>query len=159
MKEGEMVTKEQFEAVYQAYFQRLYRYLCSLTRSADLAEELTAETFLKALEALPRYRGQSDVGTWLCQIGKNCYYDHLRLNSRQAPLPESEAPGPEDLLQQLLDRETAGEILSAQHRLPEPYKEVFLLRAIGGQSFRTIGALFGKSQNWACVTFHRAKDN
>ena len=102
MKEGEMVTKEQFEAVYQAYFQRLYRYLCSLTRSADLAEELTAETFLKALEALPRYRGQSDVGTWLCQIGKNCYYDHLRLTSRQAPLPESEAPGPEDLLQHAL---------------------------------------------------------
>ena len=46
---------------------------------------------------------------------------------------------------------------AALHSAPEPYKEVFLWRALGGLSFRTIGQLFGKSENWACVTYHRAK--
>ena len=43
------------------------------------------------------------------------------------------------------------------HRLQEPYKEVFLLRALGELSFRQIGELFGKTENWACVTYHRAR--
>ena len=56
-----------------------------------------------------------------------------------------------------MQRELATEIRVALQRLDEPYKEVFSLRTFGELSFKEIGKLFGKSDNWARVIYHRAK--
>lgn len=147
-----------FEAVYRANFSVVYRYLCALTGDSQTAEELTSETFFKAMERLDQFRGECSLSTWLCRIGRNCYLSSLRRSKSVPPeeVPElpDPAPGPEELLEQT---DTADRIHRILHHLEEPYKEVFSLRVFGELPFRKIGALFGKSENWACVTYHRAR--
>ncbi len=148
-----------FETIYRQHFGEVELYLLTLCKDATLAQELTAQTFFQAMEALPKFRGDAKINTWLCAIAKNCYLGHLR---KQTPeqLPEhwdetDTAPSPEERLAQ---KDQAMGIHRALHSLPEPYKEVFSLRVLGELSFGQIGSLFGKTQNWACVTYHRAKD-
>ncbi|MCD7757282.1 MAG: sigma-70 family RNA polymerase sigma factor [Clostridiales bacterium] len=147
-----------FDAVYRVYFQDVYRYLIKLTGDQALAEDLTSETFLKAMNAFGRFRGDCDVRVWLCQIAKRCYYSELRRRKESVSLedlPEPNADG--DPEGGALTTDEAERAYALLHRMAEPYKEVFLLRALGELSFRQIGALFGKSENWACVTYHRAR--
>lgn len=149
-----------FESVYQAYFGRVYHYLLSLCRDPHLAEDLTAETFLKAMKGLENFRGDNDLITWLCAIGKNQYLSYLRRHPETLPLEEAaHLPGAAsaDPARQAEQSEEVISLYSRLHRLPEPYKEVFLLRTLGTLSFRQIGTLFGKTENWACVTYHRAR--
>lgn len=146
------------EGIYQAYFQDVYRYILKLSGNPDIAGEITSETFFKAMDGISRFRGDCEVRIWLCQIAKNCYYSYLRAQKKTASLEELEklsgGISPEEFFD---DRENSNRIYAALHRLPEPYKEVFLLRSLGELSFRQIGELFGKTENWACVTYHRAR--
>ena len=132
-----------FEEVYAVYFDDVYRYLLSLSGSESVAEELTSETFFRAMDALDRFRGECSVRVWLCQIANNLYYSQLRREERHE--------------EGLEDHSEAARIQELLHALREPYKEVFMWRVYGEKSFRDIGALFGKTENWACVTYHRAK--
>ena len=153
------MSQELFERIYRAYFGRVYHYLLSLCRDHHLAEELTAETFFKALHSLDSFRGESDTGTWLCAIARNLYVSHTRKQTsvpleEATQLPDPAAPDPAFAAQQ---QEESMALYARLHGLQEPYKEVFLLRALGELSFRQIGELFGKTENWACVTYHRAR--
>ena len=145
-----------FEEVYAVYFDDVYRYLLSLSGSESVAEELTSETFFRAMDALDRFRGECSVRVWLCQIAKNLYYSHLRREKRLVPLEDCRI-SEERHEDALADRSDSERIQMLLHGLKEPYKEVFLWRVYGEKSFRDIGRLFGKTENWACVTYHRAK--
>lgn len=145
----------EFQEVYQLYFQDVYKYVLSLSRDPALAEEITQETFFKALKHIDSFRGQCRLYVWLCQIAKNTYYTHLEKQNRREPVPE--ATGEDSLEDRLLTEESAFEIHKVLHHLPEPYKEVFSLRIFGQLSFRQIGELFGKTESWARVTYYRAK--
>ena len=154
MKGGEKVTE--FEQVYRLYFQDVYKYALSLTRNAHIAEEITQETFFRALRSIDQFDGRCKVYVWLCQIAKNTYYTQYQRTIKEEQL--SPEPQPRDSLEERLEnRETAFEIHRILHDLPDPFKEVFSLRAFGELSFRQIGALFGKTESWARVTYHRAK--
>lgn len=145
-----------FEEIYEQYFQEVYKYTLALTRDSSIAEEITQETFFKALKSIDRFDGRCKLFVWLCQIAKNTYFTGRQRSAREEALSEELYQG--DLLEErLLDRETGFEILKRLHALPEPYKEVFSLRALGDLSFRQIGELFGKTESWARVTYHRAK--
>lgn len=148
----------EFEKIYREYFRDVELYLMALCKDAHLSEELTAQTFFKAMEALPKFRGDCDVRTWLCAIAKNCYLNYLRSKKQTLSLEELQmtASGPtvEELV---MDANQAMAVHRVLHSLPEPYKEVFSLRVFGQLSFSAIGELFGKNQNWACVTYHRAR--
>ena len=151
-----MKQMESIESIYRAYFTDVYRYCLKLCGNADEAEELTGETFMKAMQKLDSYRGECEVRVWLCQIAKNKYLSEQR-KRKPEPLSdtlESPADSPEELAVRTDEAERVSE---AVHRLDEPYKEVFLLRVYGEMPFEQIGKLFGKTGNWACVTFHRAK--
>lgn len=144
---------EDYEEIYARYFQDVYKYVLALSRDPCLAEEITQETFFKALKSLDAYRGQCKLYVWLCQIAKNTYLSHLK---RKKP-PESEEPSAGSLEEMVLDKAAAFQIHQALHNLPEPYKEVFSLRVLGELPFRQIGLLFGKTENWARITYHRAR--
>ena len=139
------------QEVYEQYFTVVYRYLLSLSHNTHIAEELTQETFFKALKKVDDFRGECDLRVWLCQISKNTYYDYLKKNKKYVPEAQNELS--EDVLS---DKETAFQVHQILHRLSEPYKEVFSLRVFGELSFGTISSLFGKSESWARVTYHRA---
>ena len=149
------------EELYRTYFDIVYRYICSISQDGSLAEEVTQETFFKALKKADQFRGDCDVRVWLCQIAKNTLYDHLKKQKKQVlgdeKLEKAESAGGELLEEKLAQRSQAMEIHKVLHRLSEPYKEVFSLRTFGELTFREIGMLFGKSENWARVTYYRAR--
>ena len=149
------------EELYRTYFDIVYRYIRSISQDGSLAEEVTQETFFKALEKIDQFRGDCDVRVWLCQIAKNTLYDHLKKQKKQLlgdeKLEKIESAGGELLEEKLAQRSQAMEIHKVLHRLSEPYKEVFSLRTFGELNFREIGMLFGKSENWARVTYYRAR--
>lgn len=148
-----------FDHIYRAYFQDVFYYLCSLSGNHDLAEELTQETFVKALRSLDHFDGRKDIRAWLFTIAKNAYIDSCRRKKHSADGPPDETlpdPGPQ-FVEQLMDQDTAFRIHRFVHSMPEPYKEVFTLRVFGELSFDKIAQLFGKSPGWARVIFYRAK--
>lgn len=146
------------EAIYREYGKAVYFYLLSLCRDASLAEELTQETMLRAIMNIGAFRGECKITVWLCQIAKNLYFEQRKKSSRTLPFEEAvsqDAGG--DPAQDLEDRDTAHRILRYVHSLEEPYKEVFLLHALGDVPLKQISRLFGKSDSWARVTYYRAK--
>lgn len=147
----------EFEKIYRLYFDQVYRYLRRLSGNEQTAEEITAETFLKAMSAIDSFRGDCDLRVWLCQIGKNCYFSRLKKEKVTEPLEKISLPSGEDTEEELMAREDAARIREILHHVPEPYKEVFMWRVFGDLSFREIGQIFGKSDNWACVTYHRCR--
>lgn len=147
---------EHFDEVFQTYFSDVYRYLRSLCGDASLAEELTSETFFKALGAIDRFRGECALRVWLCQIAKNTYFSYRKKHpdTLQLPPQPDTQPSPEA---QLIRAQDTQRLHALIHALPEPYREVFSLRVFGELRFADIAALFGKTANWACVTYHRAR--
>ena len=129
------------EIIYRLYFRDVCLFLQGLTRSETLAEELTQETFFRALDGLKDYDGKQDVRAWLFTVARNAYYDHCRRAKHAAPL----------------DKDAAFTVHQCLHALEEPYKEVFSLRVFGELPFDRIGAIFGHNAAWARVTYYRAK--
>lgn len=147
-----------FETIYRTYFTDVELYLRAICHDEGLAEELTEQVFFHALKALPRFRGECDIRTWLCSMGRNCYLSYLRKSKPEADIDSLQIPDPKQAIEdQFIDRDQAMRIHRVLHMLPEPYKEVFSLRVFGQLSFADIGSLFGRTANWACVTYHRAK--
>ncbi|MBR6109712.1 MAG: sigma-70 family RNA polymerase sigma factor [Clostridia bacterium] len=145
------------EEVYKQYANTVYRYLLSLTRSADTAEELTQETFYQAIRTSERYDGSCLVSTWLCGIAKKVWYSHLRKHPQTEPLEsvDAKARSAEDEAVSNIGRM---ELMRALHELPEPAREVAYLRVFGGLSFKQIGEILGFSETRARVTYFRAKE-
>ena len=78
------------EQIYRDHAKVVYRYLLSLTRKPDIAEELTQETFYQAVKSVDRYDGTSKVSTWLCGIAKNMWLAYLRKHPQMDPLSGDE---------------------------------------------------------------------
>ena len=149
---------DSFDQIYQNYFDPVYRYALSLSGSPQMAEEITQETFFKALRSLDQFQGRSSLKSWLCAIAKNLWLSEVRRKKAQ-PIDEimqlsDPSAGPEEAL---VRQDESMRVHRLLHHLDEPYREVFTLRTLGQLSFRDIGELFGKSENWACVVYHRAR--
>ncbi|NLL92439.1 MAG: RNA polymerase sigma factor, partial [Ruminococcaceae bacterium] len=66
------------ESVYNEYFKDVYYYALSLAKNREIAEDITSETFFKAMNSLSSFKGKSDIRVWLCSIAKNSYFRYLR---------------------------------------------------------------------------------
>ena len=150
---------DDMDAIYRSHAQTVYKFLLAQCRDPDLAEELTQETFYRAVCSIDRFDGSCKLSVWLCQIAKHLWYQHLRKRQKETvPLetaPETPVPSAED---GVLDQEGRLTLLRQIHRLPEPQREVIYLRAFGNLSCREIGDVLGKTENWARVTFYRTKE-
>ena len=149
----------EFEEVYRKYVRDVYRFSLSLTQDRALAEEITQDTFFRALKSLDRFDGSKDIRAWLFTIARNAWYSYCRARKRtlsQEDLPQDLADSVR-IEERIEDEESAFAIHQFLHAMEEPYKEVFSLRVFGELPYEKIGRLFGKSANWARVTFSRAK--
>ena len=146
-----------FSELYNVYVDDVCRYILSLCKNKHVAEDITSETFLKAIKSIDKFKGDCDIRVWLCQIAKNTYYNLAKRNKYVTEMPDNLQSKYEFELQ-LLDKSQSLEIHKILHLLSEPYKEVFSLRIFAELSFAEIGKLFDKSESWARVTFHRAKN-
>ena len=149
----------EFEQIYTTYFRDVYRYIYKLSHSEHIADEITSETFFKAMKSIDRFRGDCDIRVWLCQIAKNCYYSYIKKEGQTECIDNIEiAEQGASFEEQLFRHDTAIQIQNILHDVPGPYKEVFMWRVYAELSFKQIGQIFGKSENWACVTYHRARN-
>lgn len=148
------------EQIYRTYERMVYQFLYIRTHDSEWAQELMQETFLRAITSLSRYDGSCKLSVWLCQIAKHVLWQELRKKNRtdtvelDDTLPDRYASDGES---QALQHENRMELYQAIHRLSAPEREVVLYRITGELSFREIGEITGKSENWARTTFYRAK--
>lgn len=145
------------EKLYEAYYMRVFSFVMTLAGDRAQAEEITQETFFRAFSKRSDFRGESDETTWLCAIARNLFLDEKRRQGKQETLPEELPDTGKGIEQTAADRDTSFRIHMALHALEEPYREAFELRVFGELSFREIGMIFGKTENWARVTYHRAR--
>ena len=153
-----MDASSDIEQLYNAYYMQVYSFVMALSKNRDIAEELTQKTFFKAMTAAKPFEGRENASelTWLCAIAKNLLMDEHRRQKRMQSLPAS-AASDVDIEHKLADEDSAFRVHQALHDMAEPYKEVFQLRVFGELPFQKIGLLFGKTENWARVTYHRAR--
>ena len=149
----------QLEEIYNNYFKDVYFFIYSLSKDKNIAEDLTSETFIKAIKSIESFKGNCDIKVWLFQIAKNSYYSYRRKHKSLIELDSvPEKKDENDIEKSVISSEVSMKTHEILHNLSEPYKEVFSLRVFGELSFRQIGSLFGKTDNWACVTFQRARN-
>lgn len=152
------MDKNTAEKLYEAFYMKVFSYVMTLTRDQNDAMEITQETFFRAISTEREFRGESESYTWLCAIAKNLFIDEKRRKSRFEDAPLDERPDEKKSFEKsLMDADTSIRIHRILHGMEEPYKEVFQLRVFGELSFREIGSIFGKTETWARVTFHRAR--
>lgn len=149
-----------FQRIYEEYAKPVYRFLLSLAGTEELAEELLQETFYQALQHIDRFEGRCSLYTWLCQIGKNAWIKECKRSKRysQTSLDELMIPssGP-SLEDRAITRDEYRAVQKAIQHLEDPYRDVFVLHAIGSISLKEIAGIYGKSESWARVTYYRAK--
>ena len=148
---------QDFDKIYTEYFSQVYKFVLSLCRDPDLAEEITQESFFKALKNIDSFNCNCRIETWLCQIARNTFYSYMRKHKDQVDYPLEIIISDENIEQQFADKEAAYAIHKVLHKIPEPYKEIFWLRTFGDLSFRQVGEIFNKTESWARVTYYRAK--
>ena len=151
-----------FEQLYNTYFNDVYLYIRRLSGNEHIAEEITSETFFKALKSIDSFRGDCEIRVWLCQIAKNSFYTYIKKNSKIQNVEETELINLPDNNNNAADEVTsklqAFEIQKVLHEIDEPYREVFMWRVYAELSFKEIAGIFNKNENWACVTYHRARN-
>lgn len=157
-----MALGTDFEQVYKEHFSDVYKYVLSLCRNEIIAEEITQETFFKAMKNIEKFNGSCKLYAWLCQIAKNTYFTHFQKQKRYIASDGDDTELSHlrfsiDIEKKFLDKETAKRLHTLLHHLNEPYKEVFTLRIFGELPFAQIAELFGKTDSWARLIFYRAK--
>ena len=150
-----------FEKIYNEYFNDVYLYIKRLSGDEHVAEEITSETFFKALKSIDNFRGECEIRVWLCQIAKNSYYTFVKKNSKVQNVDEAELINLPDnknnVENEVQSKLQAFAIQKVLHEIDEPYREVFMWRVYADLSFKEIAGIFNKNENWACVTYHRAR--
>lgn len=149
-------------AVYQVIFSSVYRYALKLSKDKEVAEDLCSQTFLKAVRGIRGFRGDASLNSWLCAICKNLYLDQLRRDKRLVPLDSLKelprSPREDDPAHLVAQQDLYQRSLKALEGLKEPGQQILRLRIQQGMDFHSIGKLYGRSANWACVNYHRARE-
>lgn len=152
------------DEIYKKYSKKVYLYLYSLTRDKELSEELMQDTFYSAIKYIDNFRGECNISVWLCQIAKNKWIDELKKQKRLKTLSiEENDVNFENIL---IDNQLENEVIYNEekislykriHKLDELTREVIYLRIKADLSFKDIGNILDKSEQWARITFYRGK--
>lgn len=160
---------ESMEDIYRKYSNYVYQYLLAASHDAEVAEEVTQETFCQAITSIHKFDGSCKITTWLCAIAKNQLLTYRRKHPKMEPLERENQSGDvisvmdeysqgDSAEMEYLDQDSKIAIMKKIHMLKEPYREILYLRIYGGLSFKEIGEVFNKTENWARVSFYRCKE-
>lgn len=151
------------DELYKEYSKLVFYYLNSLSGNSYIAEELTQETFYRAIKGITKFNNECKISTWLCKIAKNTWNDYLR----KEKFPKTFSIDDENFIEKIILEESfedniedKSQIISLYkyiHKLDEDTREVFYLRLKGELSFKEIGEILDKSEDWARLTFYRGK--
>ena len=152
---------QDIEKIYKEYFETINKYLFCLTRDADIAENLTQETFYRAVKNINKFKGKCSISTWLCEIAKNAFYDECRKNKKIKNTSDEELAQMQSnqfIENEILDAEEKLELYKRMQKLDEKTREVMYLRISGELTFKEIADILNKTETWARVTFYRGKN-
>jgi RNA polymerase sigma-70 factor, ECF subfamily len=141
---------EAFGLLYDHYQPAVYRFLFYRTRSVQLAEDLTSETFFRALRSMNNFRWQGkDFGAWLMTIARNLATDHfkagrtrLELTTEDMSAHDDATEGPEAAVLAGLTNEV---LLTALKSLPDEQRDCLIMRFLQGMSIAETAAVLGRS--------------
>lgn len=149
------------EEIYKKYSRIVYNYLYSLTQNIELSEELTQETFYSAINGIKNFKNECSINVWLCQIAKNKWKDYISKSKKLKLVPFDDTLGITSLDNNIeYSIDSKNEIIQLYkkiHELDEKTREVFYLRIKGELSFKEIGEILNKTEEWARITFYRGK--
>ncbi len=148
---------EDLELIFSSCYKYVKAYALSMCLDEALAEDITQETFYKALISYDKFKGDCKIETWLCRIARN---EFLQIKRKQKSENIEDYPylsSNQNIEKSAEDKESAKIILKLAKELPSPYKEVFYMKVLGELQFSVIGEVFDKSESWARVTYFRAK--
>ncbi len=149
---------QSMEEMYQQYSNTVYKYLLCLCQNAEIAEDLTQETFVIALKKIHQFRGECKVSTWLCQIAKHLWYKEFRKTKKAVTeVLTDEMVALEMTEDVVFQKDEKLQLFKNMQKLEEPARQVMYLRIMGNLNFIEIAEVLGKTSNWARVTFFRAK--
>jgi RNA polymerase sigma-70 factor, ECF subfamily len=135
-------------AIYDTYARRIYRYFFSRVENAAEADDLTAQTFLKVIEALPRYRHRGQFTAWIFQIARNNAMDYFRRGHDQ-PLSEDgfDLPVMDGALDQVIDQQAIAGLRRHLRALNETERELLRLRFVVDLTYIEIATLLGRKED------------
>lgn len=152
---------QNIEKIYEEYFETVNKYLFCLTHNNDISEELTQETFYKAVKSINTYKGECKMSVWLCQIAKNLWYDECRKNKKIINTKEDNLlniESQDSVEEQIMANDGKISLYKKMQVLDDKTREVMYLRITGELSFKEIGIIMNKTENWARITFYRGKN-
>ena len=149
---------QDIEKIYEDYFETVNKYLFCLTHNNDISEELTQETFYKAVKKINTYKGECKMSVWLCQIAKNLWYDECRKRKIITDIDSEKMQVTDTLEENVIANDEKMLLYKKMQLLDEKTREVMYLRITGELSFKEIGIILNKTENWARVTFYRGKN-
>ena len=161
-----MQTPPDLSTLYKQCGARIYGYLRRLTQSTWLAEDLTQETFLRAVENGHSFRGEGEVTNWLYRIATNLFRDYLRTRTgktqdswEDGEEPEvAQIPSADPPVLHLLERQEVTQcVRDCITALPALYRAVLLLYAIEGKSVEETAVILGCRKDAVKVRLHRAR--
>lgn len=151
---------QNIEQIYKEYFGTVYKYLYCLTHNEDIAEELTQETFYRAIKSIHNFKNDCQISVWLCQIAKNLWYDELKKKDKIKSITQDEIvtiPATDKFENTIIFNDEKLQLYKKIQKLNEQTREVIYLRITGELSFKEIGYILGKTENWARTIFYRGK--
>ena len=149
---------QDMEQIYKQYFETVNKYLFCLTHNSDISEELTQETFYRAVKKINTFKGDCKISVWLCQIAKNLWYDELKKKKKIENIDEMLSIQSNDKIEdKVVLNENKIELYKKIQKLDKQTREVIYLRITGELSFKEIGNILNKTENCARVTFYRGK--
>ncbi|MBE6023412.1 MAG: sigma-70 family RNA polymerase sigma factor [Cellulosilyticum sp.] len=152
----------EIEEMYQSYAVPVKRYVLGMCRNNEMADDITADTFYKAIHNIDHFT-EGKMLTWLCAIAKNTYLDYINkkeyANVSISEEVECHLTNTTDIVEEkYIRKEERMQLYRMIYKLDAELKDVVYLRIFGELSFKEIGEILGRSENWARVNFYRSKN-
>ena len=161
---SEVSRLKEFEQIYNEYHKRVFSFLYKVCKNYSLAEELTQETFYQAFKSYGKFKGNSDLFTWLASIAKHTYFKYLKKNRLGIEALDLDAVGSiyisdsSDLPELAYEKQDMIACLRRKIKeMPQKYSDVVILRIYADMSFKQVADALGISEGSAKVIFLRAK--
>lgn len=150
---------ENIEEIYRKYAKLIKNYIFLITRDIELSEEIMQETFVVAINQINKFRGECEISVWLCSIAKKVLYQKTRKSrkNQEVSINDVEIADSKRVEDEYIKNDSKLKLYEALQKLDASTREVMYLRLTGDLTFKEIGKILGKSENWARVTFFRGK--
>jgi len=147
------------DEIYKKYAKLIKNYIFSITGNIELSEEIMQETFIVAINQINNFRGDCEISVWLCSIAKKILYKETKKNNSKisVPIDELEIADNKNIENEFIINDNKLKLYKALQNLDAYTREVMYLRLTGDLTFKEIGKVLGKTENWARVTFFRGK--